>query len=115
MVIRPWGYAIWELMQADMDRRISIPVMLAPALGPVRRTPAGAPVAAPWMFAINVPGCVAALLLAIRLLPADTVREPDTGLDVLGLIDALPRALAALVYVPWPRPARAGHPASRGC
>jgi prolyl-tRNA synthetase len=22
MVIRPWGYAIWELMQADMDRRI---------------------------------------------------------------------------------------------
>ena len=22
MVIRPWAYAIWELMQADMDRRI---------------------------------------------------------------------------------------------
>ena len=22
MVIRPWGYAIWELMQADLDRRI---------------------------------------------------------------------------------------------
>jgi prolyl-tRNA synthetase len=22
MVIRPWGYAIWELMQADMDRRV---------------------------------------------------------------------------------------------
>ena len=22
MVIRPWGYAIWELMQAEMDRRI---------------------------------------------------------------------------------------------
>ena len=22
MVIRPWGYAIWELMQSDMDRRI---------------------------------------------------------------------------------------------
>ncbi len=22
MVLRPWGYAIWELMQADMDRRI---------------------------------------------------------------------------------------------
>ena len=22
MVIRPWGFAIWELMQADMDRRI---------------------------------------------------------------------------------------------
>jgi prolyl-tRNA synthetase len=22
MVVRPWGYAIWELMQADMDRRI---------------------------------------------------------------------------------------------
>ena len=23
MVVRPWGYAIWELMQADMDRRIT--------------------------------------------------------------------------------------------
>ncbi|WP_345381325.1 proline--tRNA ligase [Pseudonocardia yuanmonensis] len=22
MVVRPWGYAVWELMQADMDRRI---------------------------------------------------------------------------------------------
>ena len=22
MVIRPWGYAIWELMQAALDRRI---------------------------------------------------------------------------------------------
>ena len=22
MIIRPYGYAIWELMQADMDRRI---------------------------------------------------------------------------------------------
>jgi prolyl-tRNA synthetase len=22
MVVRPWGYAIWELLQADMDRRI---------------------------------------------------------------------------------------------
>ncbi len=22
LVVRPWGYAVWELMQADMDRRI---------------------------------------------------------------------------------------------
>ena len=22
MVIRPWGYGIWELMQAELDRRI---------------------------------------------------------------------------------------------
>ena len=22
MVIRPWGYAIWELMQAELDREI---------------------------------------------------------------------------------------------
>ena len=22
MVIRPWGYAIWERMQAELDRRI---------------------------------------------------------------------------------------------
>ena len=23
MVVRPWGYAIWELMQAETDRRIA--------------------------------------------------------------------------------------------
>ena len=50
-----------------------------------------------WMFVINVPVCAAALLLAVRLLPADTGRRPDTELDTPGLIMLSP-GLAALVY-----------------
>ena len=30
MVIRPYGYRIWELLQADMDRRIKETVMSTP-------------------------------------------------------------------------------------
>ena len=29
MVIRPYGYAIWELMQADMDRRFEDAIKLS--------------------------------------------------------------------------------------
>ena len=76
---------------------VSIPAMLAPALGPVLGGLLLEHLSWRWMFFINVPVCAAALLLAIRLLPADTGRQPDTGLDVLGLIMLSP-GLAALVY-----------------
>ena len=76
---------------------VSIPAMLAPALGPVLGGLLLEHLSWRWMFVINVPVCAAALLLAVRLLPADTGRRPDTGLDVLGLIMLSP-GLAALVY-----------------
>ena len=76
---------------------VSIPAMLAPALGPVLGGLLLEHLSWRWMFFINVPVCAAALFLAIRLLPADTGRQPDTGLDVLGLIMLSP-GLAALVY-----------------
>lgn len=76
---------------------VSIPAMLAPALGPVLGGLLLEHLSWRWMFLINVPVCAAALLLAVRLLPADTARQPRTGLDALGLVLLSP-GLAALVY-----------------
>jgi EmrB/QacA subfamily drug resistance transporter len=76
---------------------VSIPAMLAPVLGPVLGGLLLEHLSWRWMFVINVPVCAAALLLAVRLLPADTGRRPDTELDTPGLIMLSP-GLAALVY-----------------
>ncbi|WP_344587511.1 MFS transporter [Actinomadura vinacea] len=50
-----------------------------------------------WLFYVNIPFCVAALVAAVRLLPKDTERAPDARLDVLGMALLSP-GLAALVY-----------------
>jgi MFS family permease len=76
---------------------VSIPAMLAPALGPVLGGLLLEHLSWRWIFAINVPVCAAALLLAARLLPAESGRQPDTELDVQGLIMLSP-GLAALIY-----------------
>jgi len=76
---------------------VSIPAMLAPVLGPVLGGLLLEHLSWRWMFVINVPVCAAALLLAVRLLPADTGRRPDTELDTPGLIMLSP-GLAALIY-----------------
>lgn len=77
---------------------VSIPAMLAPALGPVLGGVLLDQVSWRWMFFINVPVCVAALVLAARLLPAGHGRDDEpTGLDARGLVLLSP-GLAALVY-----------------
>ena len=76
---------------------VSIPAMLAPVLGPILGGLLLEHLSWRWMFVINVPVCAAALLLAVRLLPADTGRRPDTELDAPGLIMLSP-GLAALIY-----------------
>ncbi|MEU1730019.1 DHA2 family efflux MFS transporter permease subunit [Streptosporangium sp. NPDC020145] len=75
---------------------ISVPSMLAPVLGPLLGGVLVDHLSWRWMFYVNVPVCVVALLLAVRLLPGD--RERDAGrLDLLGLVLLSP-GLAALVY-----------------
>jgi EmrB/QacA subfamily drug resistance transporter len=76
---------------------VSVPAMLAPALGPVLGGLLLEHLSWRWMFFVNVPVCATALLLALRLLPADGGGRPQTGLDVLGLAMLSP-GLAALVY-----------------
>jgi MFS family permease len=56
---------------------VSIPGMLAPMLGPVLGGLLLDHLSWRWMFLINVPVCAAALILAIRLLPA-TRERPTT-------------------------------------
>jgi MFS family permease len=76
---------------------VSVPAMLAPALGPVLGGLLLEHLSWRWMFFVNVPVCSAALLLALRLLPADPGGRPQAGLDLLGLVMLSP-GLAALVY-----------------
>ncbi|MFG1604578.1 DHA2 family efflux MFS transporter permease subunit [Actinoplanes sp. NPDC049265] len=77
---------------------VSIPAMLAPALGPVLGGLLLDHLSWRWMFLINVPVCVVALVLAVRLLPAgDPEREAGAGLDGWGLALLSP-GLALVVY-----------------
>ncbi|MFF4990973.1 MDR family MFS transporter [Streptosporangium saharense] len=75
---------------------ISIPSMLAPALGPLLGGVLVDHLSWRWMFYVNVPVCVVALLLAVRLLPGGEERGAGR-LDLLGLALLSP-GLAALVY-----------------
>ena len=75
---------------------VGVPMLLAPIAGPVI---GGALVAAGtwrWIFVVNAPVGVIALVMALRLLPAAPGRR-DARLDRLGLL-LLPTGLAALVY-----------------
>ncbi|HET6551065.1 MAG TPA: MFS transporter, partial [Solirubrobacter sp.] len=42
----------------------------------------------PWVFLVNVAPCALAVLLALRLLPADAARRGDAPLDVAGAVTA---------------------------
>lgn len=77
---------------------ISLPLTLGPILGPVVGGVLVDAVSWRWMFLINLPIGLIALLLALRTLPADEHRgRPDQRLDVLGLALLSP-GFAALVY-----------------
>ncbi|WP_328616565.1 multidrug efflux MFS transporter [Amycolatopsis sp. NBC_00355] len=76
---------------------VSIPAMLAPVLGPVVGGLILDHLSWRWMFYVNVPFCLIAVVAAIRLLPADAIRDRGSRLDVLGLLLLSP-GLGALVY-----------------
>ncbi|MEU6739280.1 MDR family MFS transporter [Streptosporangium sandarakinum] len=76
---------------------VSIPSMLAPALGPLAGGLLVDHLSWRWMFYVNVPVCAVALLLAVRLLPGDAGPRPDGRLDAVGLALLSP-GLAVLVY-----------------
>jgi EmrB/QacA subfamily drug resistance transporter len=76
---------------------IAVPAMLAPVLGPTIGGLILDNLSWRWMFYVNVPFCVVALVAAVKLLPADGERNREARLDVLGLLMLSP-GLAALVY-----------------
>ncbi|WP_276355262.1 DHA2 family efflux MFS transporter permease subunit [Cohnella caldifontis] len=75
---------------------MGIPILLAPALGPVLGGWLVQDASWHWIFLLNLPIGVIGILLGIRTLP-NIERQSVPGLDVLGIILA-PIAFAALVY-----------------
>ncbi|HVQ96042.1 MAG TPA: DHA2 family efflux MFS transporter permease subunit [Mycobacteriales bacterium] len=76
---------------------IAIPAMFSPVLGPVLGGLIISHLNWRWMFFINVPVCTAAIVLAVRMLPADGERQRGRHLDVLGLALLSP-GLATLAF-----------------
>lgn len=75
---------------------IGLPAMAGPVLGPVL---GGAILALGdwrWIFWVNIPFCVAGLILAWRMLPADRGRDPRRRLDIVGVLLLVP-GLAGLL------------------
>ena len=75
---------------------IAIPITLAPVLGPVLGGLIVSDFSWRWIFYVNVPICLAALVLAWRGLPETTPR-PGTGSTSSGCCCSRP-ALATIIY-----------------
>jgi EmrB/QacA subfamily drug resistance transporter len=75
---------------------IGVPMLLGPIIGPILGGWLVDDISWRWIFFINLPIGIAALALALRVLPRDTP-APQHGLDTLGLLLLSP-GLAALIY-----------------
>jgi EmrB/QacA subfamily drug resistance transporter len=76
---------------------ISLPIVVVPIFGPVVAGLIISNVSWRWIFYVNVPMCLAGLVLAWRHLPASRPQGGASRIDVAGLV-LLPPALAALLY-----------------
>ncbi|WP_157071209.1 DHA2 family efflux MFS transporter permease subunit [Alicyclobacillus acidiphilus] len=92
------------IMQAAGGRKlgslmsiISLPALLGPILGPVLGGVIVNDLSWRWIFYVNVPICIAALILAWVGLPADKPVQQRQKLDIIGFALLSP-ALVALLY-----------------
>ncbi|WP_019856306.1 DHA2 family efflux MFS transporter permease subunit [Actinopolyspora mortivallis] len=75
---------------------VGLPTVIAPVLGPVIGGAIMNGASWHWVFLINIPVCLLALVLTVKGVPP-TVSEPDSRLDLTGLV-LLTGGLVALVY-----------------
>ncbi|MEU8703468.1 DHA2 family efflux MFS transporter permease subunit [Streptomyces sp. NPDC048680] len=77
---------------------VSVPITLGPVIGPVVGGLLLDNFSWEWMFLVNIPFALAAIVLALRVLPADAPSSSDrVPLDALG-VTLLSPGFAALVY-----------------
>ena len=76
---------------------VSLPVALGPILGPVLGGIILNGLTWHWLFLVNVPFCLAGLVLAYRFLPNDEPGNGTTRLDIVGLCLLSP-AVVTLLY-----------------
>jgi EmrB/QacA subfamily drug resistance transporter len=75
---------------------VGVPALLGPVVGPILGGIVVDDLSWRWIFLLNVPVCLIAILLSWRIMPAGHP-QPAAKLDVLGLVLLSP-ALAGLVY-----------------
>lgn len=76
---------------------VSIPALLGPILGPVLGGILVSSLSWRWIFCVNIPICIVALLLAWRKLPVDEPSSSKQTLDIIGILLLSP-AFATLIY-----------------
>lgn len=76
---------------------MSLPTVLGPILGPVLGGLILSSLSWHWMFLVNVPFCVVGLVLAWKLIPADTPTAQKPKLDWVGLLLLSP-AIVGLLF-----------------
>jgi EmrB/QacA subfamily drug resistance transporter len=76
---------------------ISLPIVVVPIFGPVIAGLIISNISWRWIFYVNVPMCLAGLVLAWRQLPASRPPGGAPRIDAVGLV-LLPPALVALLY-----------------
>jgi EmrB/QacA subfamily drug resistance transporter len=91
------GEAAGPRRMARTMSAIGIPLLVAPALGPLVGGALLDAVAWRWLFLVNVPIGLGVLALGARLLPPQAPPRPSLALDRAGLLLLAP-ALVALVY-----------------
>jgi len=78
---------------------VSIPAAIIPIFGPVAGGIIVHNLPWQWIFYVNIPICLAALILSVKYLPADTAKTPHKSLDVAGLLLLTPAFVLILIAI----------------
>src|SRR5271170_6891013 len=89
--------AVGTAQMGRLMSAISLPIVVVPIFGPVIAGLIITNISWRWIFYVNVPICLAGLVLAWRQLPASRPQGGGSRIDLVGLV-LLPPALVALLY-----------------